>query len=160
SELVTLTALDSAPLGLGLDGTDVRIGTTHSGIAGGPVHAAAEARLVKASVLGRRVPELALGARAYQQAPPPHERAEASSTAALALGGLRLGAGGLSARATWQDASRCEPTGPRASSTSSMIDGSVGHKLVSWGALETATATEVVTEAGKAAAAATATGSV
>jgi len=167
SELLTLRALDAQPLGALLPPVaSIHLGPTESGMAGDPARAAAQAQLVKATVLGLSLPDVLLGEKVYQQAPPPNAHGVARHIAGADLGVLDAGVGSLAAHATWQDASRCDPgSGPASESSSStarldVLPTAGDQALLRVGALQTATATGVASIDGKPAAVSTATGSV
>ena len=167
SELLTLRALDAQPLGALLPPVaSIHVGPTESGMAGSPARAAAQAELVKANALGLSLPDAVLGEHVYQQAPPPDANGLSRHIAGADLGVLSLGAGSLSAHATWQDASHCAPgSGLDAGSSAStarldVLPTAGGRALLRIGALETDTAVGVASVGGRPAAVSTATGSV
>lgn len=142
---------------------ELRVATTHSGIAGGPLRAAADARYLRSS---GDLPAGVLGPRAYQQAPPSNDRPDAVNVAGVDLGALRLGVGGLRAQASWQHAGRCTTAdGPRAASSATLggltvLPGRDGRALLRVNAVESATVTGVGSAGGRPAATATATGGI
>ncbi|WP_432834465.1 hypothetical protein [Dactylosporangium sp. CA-092794] len=156
---VDLRALgrDEAPL------PELRVATAHSGFAGGPARAAADARYIQSSGI---LPPGLIGPSAYQQAPPPHDQADEVPVQGVNLGALSAGTGGLRAAATWQDAARCTPSaGPHADAAArlaglTVLPGRGGRALLRLGAIESGTATAVDQVDGKPAAAAGATGGV
>ncbi|WP_330186283.1 hypothetical protein KZZ52_03375 [Dactylosporangium sp. AC04546] len=138
---------------------ELRVATTHSGFAGGPARAAADARYIQGSGI---LPPGMVGPVAYQQAPPPHERPSAVSAAAVHLGALSAGAGELAAHATFDDADKCDPAaGPRATASArlgglAVLPGRGDRALLRLGVLRSATETGV----DKRGASAAATGSI
>lgn len=135
SELLTLHVPDVTPSGAATPGPALHIGSTHAGLAGGTIHAAAEGR--------------SMDTRAYQNAPPPHERPVTVTTPGLVTGSVRLGTGDLSAHATWRDAQRCRPDSPHASAQATLTRADVlisgDRALMSATALKTTATVEVLT---------------
>ncbi|WP_432984931.1 hypothetical protein [Dactylosporangium sp. CA-233914] len=156
--------LDLRGIGLNLPPLpELRAATAHSGFAGGPARAAADARYIQSSGV---LPPGLIGPSAYQQAPPPHEQPATVPVAGVNLGVLTAGTGGLRAHATWQDAAKCtESAGPRVTAEArlgglSVLPARGGRALLRFGAIQSATSTGVGTQGGKAAAKATATGGI
>ncbi|GGM34016.1 LPXTG cell wall anchor domain-containing protein [Dactylosporangium sucinum] len=148
--------------GIGLNAPplpELRVATTHSGFAGGPARAAADARYIQSSGV---LPPGMLGPVAYQQAPPRNDRPSAVSVAGVNLGALSVGVGELSAHATFDDAGKCDPrSGPRATSSArlaglAVLPGRGDRALLRLGALRSSTETAV----DKRGASAAATGSI
>ncbi|MEV4518146.1 hypothetical protein AB0K00_55470 [Dactylosporangium sp. NPDC049525] len=142
---------------------ELRVATTHSGIAGGTLRAAADARYLRSS---GDLPAGVLGPRAYQQAPPTHDQPDVVNVAGVDLGALRLGTGGLRAQASWKNAGRCTTAdGPRASGEAKLagitvLPGRNGRALLRINAVESATVTNVGEAGGRPAATALATGGI
>ncbi|MEV0130817.1 hypothetical protein AB0H83_20435 [Dactylosporangium sp. NPDC050688] len=142
---------------------ELRVATTHSGIAGGMLRAAADARYLRSS---GDLPAGVLGPRAYQQAPPSNDGPDAVNVAGVDLGALRLGVGGLRAQASWQHAGRCTTAdGPRATASATLagltvLPGRDGRALLRINAVESATVTDVGAAGGRPAATAAATGGI
>ncbi|WP_433055726.1 hypothetical protein [Dactylosporangium sp. CS-033363] len=142
---------------------ELRAATAHSGFAGGPARAAADARYIQSSGV---LPPGLIGPSAYQQAPPPNEKPATVPVQGVNLGALTVGTGGLSAHATWKDAAQCtESAGPRATADArlgglSILPGRGGKALLRFGAIESSTETGVGKVSGKAAAKAGATGDI
>jgi hypothetical protein len=164
-ELLALRLLDLNPLGLNLPPVaDLHVSTTRSGIAGGPDHAASEAHYLQAQLLGHAVPAGVLAAGAYQQAPPPHATPVVVPTLGVNLPALQIGTGGLAAHATVGREERCAPGfGPLSETTARVartriLPGSHGSALLSVDALDTRTTARVVTDGGRPAASAEASG--
>ncbi|MER7002173.1 hypothetical protein ABT297_03880 [Dactylosporangium sp. NPDC000555] len=171
SNTLALGGLDLRGLGLDLRGlgldlpplVELRAATAHSGFAGGPARAAADARFIQSSGV---LPVGLIGPSAYQQAPPPHDQPATAGVAAVDLGALKTGVGSLSAHATWQDAAKCtQSAGPRATADArlaglAVLPGRGDRALLRLGAIQSGTATGVSTLDGKAAASATASGGV
>ncbi|MEV6923624.1 hypothetical protein AB0M46_03775 [Dactylosporangium sp. NPDC051485] len=164
SSTVALGGLDLRPLGLRLlPLPELRAATAHSGFAGGPARAAADARYLQSSGV---LPPGLIGPSAYQQAPPPHEQPATVPVQGVNLGALSTGTGGLKAHATWQDATKCSAAeGPRADAGAklgglALLPGRGGRALLRFGAIESGTSTRVGQLDGKASATATANGGV
>ncbi|GAA2377781.1 hypothetical protein GCM10010170_083240 [Dactylosporangium salmoneum] len=164
SSTVALGGLDLRPLGLRQAPTpELRAATAHSGFAGGPARAAADARYIQSSGV---LPPGLIGPSAYQQAPPPHEQPSTVPVEGVNLGALSTGTGGLKAHATWQDAAKCSAAaGPRADADAklaglALLPGRGGRALLRFGAIESGTSTKVGQLDGKASATATAEGGV
>lgn len=142
---------------------ELRVATTHSGIAGGTLRAAADARYLRSS---GDLPAGVQGPRAYQKAPPTHAQPDVKTVAAADLGALRLGTGDLRAQASWKNARRCTTAdGPRATSSAKLagitvLPGRNGRALLRINAIESATVTNVGAAGGRPAATATATGGI
>jgi LPXTG-motif cell wall-anchored protein len=158
--LLNLRTLDVRPLGLRLPAlADVNIGSTRAGFGAGPT-TAAEGRFVRAAVLGQQVPAPVLDAVVHQEAPPANATPSVVPTPQLDLGAARLGAGTLSAHATWADPARCEPdSGPRATANATLKTAAVlpaAGSLVRVSGLASTTRTEVVRHNGTASPAAVA----
>lgn len=142
---------------------ELRVATTHSGVAGGTLRAAADARYLRSS---GDLPAGVLGPRAYQQAPPAHDQPDVVNVAGVDLGALRLGTGGLRAQASWKHAGRCTTAdGPRAASSATLagitvLPGRNGRALLRINAVESATVTGVGSAGGRPAATAAATGAI
>nr|BFE63679.1 hypothetical protein GCM10020063_082050 [Dactylosporangium thailandense] len=142
---------------------ELRTATAHSGFAGGPARAAADARYIQSSGV---LPPGLIGPSAYQQAPPPHEQAATVPVQGVNLGVLQAGTGGLRAHATWQDAAQCTAAaGPKATADArlaglAVLPGRGGRALLRFGAIQSSTATGVDKLDGKTAAKATATGGI
>jgi hypothetical protein len=142
---------------------ELRVATTHSGIAGGSLRAAADARYLRSS---GDLPAGVLGPRAYQQAPPTHDVPDVVNVTGVDLGALRLGTGGLKAQASWKHAARCTAAeGPRAASSATLagitvLPGRNGRALLRINAVQSATVTGVGSAGGRPAATATATGGI
>ncbi|MFI5906305.1 hypothetical protein [Dactylosporangium sp. NPDC051541] len=142
---------------------ELRAATAHSGFAGGPARAAADARYIQSSGV---LPPGLIGPSAYQQAPPPHQDPATVAIPSVNLGALAAGAGSLKAHATWQDAARCtEAAGPRATADArlgglTVLPARGGKALLRFGAISSSTATGVAAADGKSAAKATATGDI
>jgi hypothetical protein len=150
----------------GLSGTvlpELRVATTHSGVAGGTQRAAADARYLRSS---GDLPAGVLGPRAYQAAPPTHDQPDVVNVAGVDLGALRLGTGGLRAQASWKNAGHCTPAdGPQAASSAKLagitvLPGRNGRALLRINAVESATVTGVGSSGGRPAATAAATGGI
>ncbi|GAA1559337.1 hypothetical protein GCM10009827_095440 [Dactylosporangium maewongense] len=150
----------------GLSGTvlpELRVATTHSGIAGGTLRAAADSRYLRSS---GDLPAGVLGPRAYQQAPPAHDQPDVVNVAGVDLGALRLGTGGLRAQASWKNAGRCTSAdGPRAVGEAKLagitvLPGRNGRALLRINAVESATVAGVDSSGSRPAASATATGGI
>jgi LPXTG-motif cell wall-anchored protein len=160
AELLSLRTLDVRPLGLRLPAlADVHIGSTRAAFGSG-LKAAAEGRFVRAAVLGQQVPAPVLDAFVHQAAPPANAAPSLVPTPKLDLGAARLGAGTLSAHATWADPTRCEPdSGPRATANATLTTAAVlpaAGSLVRVSGLASTTKTEVVHHNGTASPAAVA----
>ena len=159
SELIALRGLDLAPLGLSTPPlAELHVGATHAGMAGGPPHSATEARLLSGSLAGHPVETVLPQTRTkvYQDAPPPHDRPDTASAAAVGMGGVQLGAGTLSAHATLRDGGRCAPgAGPVGESSATVADGRV-LGLLGFDVLTARTTTDVVRDGDRSAASATA----
>ncbi len=165
SELLALRLLDLNPLGLSLPpAADLHVSTTRSGIAGGPDHAASEAKYLQAKLLGHAVPAGVLAAGAYQQAPPPHATPTVVPTVGVNLPVLQVGTGGLAAHATVGREERCAPGSGPASETSAklgrtrVLPGRRGTALLGADALATHTSAAVIGDGGRPAAEAVASG--
>lgn len=142
---------------------ELRVATTHSGVAGGTLRAAADARYLRSS---GDLPAGVLGPRAYQQAPPSHNQLDVVNVAGVDLGALRLGTGGLRAEASWKDAGRCTAAdGPRAAGEAKLagitvLPGRNGRALLRINTVESATVAGVGEAGGRPAATAAATGGI
>jgi len=159
SNTLAVDGVDLRAVGLNLPPLpELRAATTYSGFAGGPSRAAADARYIQSRGV--------LGPAAYQQAPPPHERPTVVPVEGVNLGALSAGSGGLRAHATWNDTVHCTPAaGPRATAAArlsgiSVLPGRGGRALLRFAAIQSGTTTEVGKLDGKAAASATATGTI
>ncbi|MGI5246935.1 hypothetical protein [Dactylosporangium sp. CA-139066] len=164
SNTLAVGGLDLRPLGLNQPPLpELRAATAHSGFAGGPARAAADARYIQSSGV---LPPGLIGPSAYQQAPPPHQDPATVPVDGLNIGALATGTGRLQAHATWQDAAKCtEAAGPRATAQARLAGLAIlpargGRALLRFGAIEAGTSTAVATQSGKAAASATATGGI
>jgi hypothetical protein len=109
ADLVKLGLLDFRPVGLGLGPVaDVTLMSTNSGMnAMTPVNSAAAARLLDAKLFGVPLPPGPLTKTVSQQAPPSNDEPETKSLIAQNLGLLKVGAGDLSAHATWKSGMAC-----------------------------------------------------
>ncbi|MET7421403.1 hypothetical protein [Dactylosporangium sp. NPDC005555] len=164
SNTLALGRVDLRATGLpGVVLPELRIATTHSGLAGGDLRAAADARYLRSS---GDLPAGVLGPRAYQEAPPTHSGPDVVNVAGVDLGALRLGTGGLRAQASWNNARRCTTAdGPRAASEAKLagitvLPGRNGRALLRINAVESATVTGVGEAGGRPAAVSTATGGI
>ncbi|GAA3249357.1 hypothetical protein ACFO1B_47010 [Dactylosporangium siamense] len=164
SNTLALGRVDLRATGLsGVVLPELRVATTHSGIAGGTLRAAADARYLRSS---GDLPAGVLGPRAYQQAPPSNDQPDVVNVAGVDLGALRLGTGGLRAQASWKNAGRCTTAdGPRAASSATLagitvLPGRNGRALLRINAVESATVTGVGSAGGRPAATAAATGGI
>ncbi|GAA0709944.1 hypothetical protein Drose_02775 [Dactylosporangium roseum] len=158
SNTIALGGIDLRSLGINLPRLpELRVATAHSGFAGGPARAAADARYVQGVL-----PTGILSPVAYQQAPPPNDRPVTVPMRGVDLGALSVGTGGLSAHATWKDAGKCDPgAGPRSTAEAQLaglavLPGRGGRALVRFGAVHSSTVTGV----DKDGAGATATGGI
>ena len=109
ADLVKLGLLDFRPVGLGLGPVaDVTLVSTKSGMnALTPVNSAAAARLLDAKLFGVPLPPGPLTQTVSQQAPPSNDSPATASVLAKNLGLLKVGAGDLSAHATWKNGMAC-----------------------------------------------------
>jgi hypothetical protein len=164
SNTLAIGGLDLRPLGLNQPPLpELRAATAHSGFAGGPARAAADARYIQSSGV---LPPGLIGPSAYQQAPPPHQDPATVPVDGVNIGALATAAGSLKAHATWQDAAKCtEAAGPRATADARLAGLAIlpargGRALLRFGAIQAGTSTGVATQNGKAAASATANGGI
>jgi hypothetical protein len=109
ADLVKLGLLDFRPVGLGLGPVaDVTLVSTKSGMnALNPVNSAAAARLLDAKLFGVHLPPGPLTQTVSQKAPPSNDSPATASVLAKNLGLLKIGAGDLSAHATWKKGMAC-----------------------------------------------------
>ena len=109
ADLVKLGLLDFRPVGLGLGPVaDVTLVSTKSGMnALTPVNSAAAARLLDAKLFGVPLPPGPLTQTVTQEAPPSNEDPHTAHVFAKNLGLLKIGAGDLSAHATWKSGMAC-----------------------------------------------------
>lgn len=109
ADLVKLGLLDLRPLGLPLGPVaDVRLASTRSGMAADArVNSAAAARYLDAKVLGVTLPAGPLSTSVYQEAPPRNEKPVTAHAGRKHLGVVTVGAGDLTAYATWRGGMAC-----------------------------------------------------
>ena len=109
ADLVKLGLLDFRPVGLGLGPVaDVTLVSTKSGMnALTPVNSAAAARLLDAKLFGVPLPPGPLTQTVTQEAPPSNPDPHTAHVFAKNFGLLKIGAGDLSAHATWKSGMAC-----------------------------------------------------
>jgi hypothetical protein len=110
-DVLTLRLLDVRPLGIQVPPIfDLKFATTRAGLTASTGRTAAQSKYIQGTWLGLAPPVGTLETAAHQLAPPAPQRPTIVNTGRLDLGVARAGTGDLTAKATYRDTSRCDPT--------------------------------------------------